>query len=301
MAQLPRRTYGGEDLIGGVAAGVIAKTLTAPLERAKLILQCQSESKWIRKGKMSPFASVADIFRRIPKEQGGVRALLRGNMAGCLRVIPTTVLHFVFGPTVKSIFIEPLHEFGLDKNISARVVADVASGGLAAAVALAIVYPLDMARTRLALEMGKSQSLLGPRLHPDVTRQYPRRISPFGRTFGIIRDIARESRWIGRGGVYHGFSLAVTSAMIFRGLSFALYDTFAKDYDTTPEETGDTRIGLWGKLAIGFGASTIAHLVVRSSVTRPRTITIVAITLKVVHFYLAGIPMGYDYALPDDE
>ncbi|KAI8318941.1 mitochondrial substrate carrier, partial [Martensiomyces pterosporus] len=52
---------------GGVSAGV-SKTIVAPIERVKLLLQVQASSDQITADKR--YKGIVDAFRRIPSEQG---------------------------------------------------------------------------------------------------------------------------------------------------------------------------------------------------------------------------------------
>lgn len=56
------------DLLAGGLAGGISKTVVAPIERVKLILQTQDASSQITADKR--YKGILDAFRRIPKEQG---------------------------------------------------------------------------------------------------------------------------------------------------------------------------------------------------------------------------------------
>lgn len=57
-----------KDLAAGGTAGAISKTVVAPIERVKLILQTQDASSQIAMDKR--YKGIMDVFRRIPKEQG---------------------------------------------------------------------------------------------------------------------------------------------------------------------------------------------------------------------------------------
>lgn len=57
-----------KDLLAGGLAGGISKTVVAPIERVKLILQTQDASSQITADKR--YKGIADAFRRIPREQG---------------------------------------------------------------------------------------------------------------------------------------------------------------------------------------------------------------------------------------
>jgi solute carrier family 25 (adenine nucleotide translocator) protein 4/5/6/31 len=56
------------DLAAGGTAGGIAKTVTAPIERVKILLQLQDASTQIAKDKR--YTGIVDCFRRVSKEQG---------------------------------------------------------------------------------------------------------------------------------------------------------------------------------------------------------------------------------------
>lgn len=56
------------DLAAGGTAGGISKTVVAPIERVKLILQTQDASTQITKE--NRYKGIFDAFRRIPVEQG---------------------------------------------------------------------------------------------------------------------------------------------------------------------------------------------------------------------------------------
>lgn len=83
----------------------------------------------------------------------------------------------------------------------------MASGGLAGAACLAIVYPLDYARTRLASDVGKGQ-----------------------RTFNGLADCLKKTASGQQGvlGLYNGFGISVLGIIPYRGVYFGLYDTLSE-------------------------------------------------------------------------
>lgn len=93
-----------------------------------------------------------DCFVRIPREQG-FAAYWRGNLTNVVRFFPTQALNFAFKGKFRLIFLD-----GIDKNTQFRryVVGNLISGGSAGAVSLIFVYPLDFARTRLTVDIGKT-------------------------------------------------------------------------------------------------------------------------------------------------
>ena len=72
-------------LIGGISAAV-SKTVVAPIERVKLLLQVQDASSSIKKE--DRYNGIGDCFKRVIKEQG-FASLWRGNLANVIRYFPT--------------------------------------------------------------------------------------------------------------------------------------------------------------------------------------------------------------------
>lgn len=56
------------DLLAGGVAGGVSKTVVAPIERVKILLQVQDSSSQIAADKR--YKGIFDAFRRIPQEQG---------------------------------------------------------------------------------------------------------------------------------------------------------------------------------------------------------------------------------------
>ena len=91
------------------------------------------------------YTGIGNCFGRIYSEQG-LAAFWRGNFTNCIRYFPTQAFNLAFKDSIKKMFpkYSPKTEFGK------FFLVNLASGGLAAAGSLSIVYPLDYARTRLA-------------------------------------------------------------------------------------------------------------------------------------------------------
>lgn len=75
-------------LMGGVS-GAVSKTVTAPIERVKLLIQNQDEM--IKSGRLSePYKGIADCFSRTVRDEG-IGSLWRGNVVNVIRYFPTQV------------------------------------------------------------------------------------------------------------------------------------------------------------------------------------------------------------------
>lgn len=187
-----------KDLAAGGVAGGISKTVVAPIERVKLLLQVQDSSKAIKEDQK--YKGILDAFRRIPAEQG-LASLWRGNTANVIRYFPTQALNFAFKDTYKKMFLD-----GVDKKTQfwRFFAGNLASGGAAGGTSLLFVYPLDFARTRLAADVGK-----------DGAREFN------GLVDCLKKIVARD----GMAGLYRGFGISLGGIIVYRAAFFGGFDT----------------------------------------------------------------------------
>lgn len=187
------------DFALGGFSGAVAKTLTAPIERIKLVVQTQDANPKIRSGEVARYKGIADCGARIYNEQG-MKRFWDGNLTNCIRYFPTQAFNLAFKDTFKRMFpkYNPKTEFG--KFFGANLV----SGGMAAAGSLTIVYPLDYARTRLASDVGSGK-----------------------KSFSGLGDCIKKTAQ-GPGGflaLYTGFGVSVMGIVGYRGLQLGTFDT----------------------------------------------------------------------------
>jgi len=219
----PKTNMVEDFLLGGTAAAV-SKTVAAPIERVKLLLQNQGDAKNITK----PYTGIIDVFVRVPQEQG-IAAFWRGNFANVLRYFPTQALNFMFKDFYKQYLERPRSE-----GFWPCLLGNMASGGAAGATSLAVVYPLDFARTRLAMDTGKGKD------------------REFTGTLDVILKTARSSGWT-KGGVYNGFVVSCVGIVFYRGVYFGLYDT-VNNTDIMKDA------GFLKKFAVGYTVTVTAGL-----------------------------------------
>jgi len=188
-------------LMGGVSAAV-SKTAAAPIERVKLLIQNQDEM--IKQGRLaSPYKGIGDCFKRVIAEEG-VGSLWRGNLANVIRYFPTQALNFAFKDQFKRMF-----GYNKDKDGYWKWFAgNLASGGLAGAASLTLVYSLDYARTRLANDNKASKKGGGERQFNGLVDVYRKTLA----TDGIA-------------GLYRGFNISCVGIIVYRGLYFGVYDS----------------------------------------------------------------------------
>jgi len=184
-------------MLAGVAAGV-SKTVAAPIERVKLLVQNQDEM--IKQGRLDkPYTGVLDCTRRVLSTEG-VYPFWRGNLANVLRYFPTQALNFAFKDAIKVAFATPK-----DASNAKKFTMNILSGGMAGTCSLLFVYSLDYARTRLANDAkGKGGE-----------RQFN----------GLIDVYTKTLKSDGIQGLYRGFAISAVGIFIYRGMYFGLFDT----------------------------------------------------------------------------
>ena len=91
-----------------------------------------------------------NCFVRIYKEEG-VLSYWKGNGINVLRYFPTTALNFAF----KDFFNRRFENSPLRKTSGGIFFTNVLSGGMAGSCCMTFVYPLEFARTRLGVDVGK--------------------------------------------------------------------------------------------------------------------------------------------------
>lgn len=190
------------DLAMGGVSGGISKTIAAPIERVKLLIQNQDEM--LKSGRLSePYKGIVDCFSRTIREEG-VLALWRSNWINVLRYFPTQALNFAFKDYFKNLFGYKKDRDGYWKWFA----GNLAAGGAAGATSLLFVYSLDYTRTRLAND-SKSSKKGGSE-----------------RQFNGILDVYKKTLASdGIAGLYRGFNISCVGIVVYRGLYFGMYDS----------------------------------------------------------------------------
>jgi solute carrier family 25 (adenine nucleotide translocator) protein 4/5/6/31 len=135
-------------------SGILAKTVVAPIERIKLLLQTQKVNSRIELTKNYKGAR-ACIQEIIQKE--GVMALWRGNTANVIRYFPNQAFNFALKDKIRRFLgISTIPNGETQKNGQQKMVIfwnNFIAGSAAGVTTSFVTYPLDMARTRLATDV----------------------------------------------------------------------------------------------------------------------------------------------------
>lgn len=207
----------------GGLAGAIAKTSVAPLDRVKVLMQTSSLhalSHISRSG--TPYPSILSCLAHITKSDGPT-GLFRGNGAMVARIFPyaavqytafeaynTALSVYVFGPDSRS----PLKRF--------------LAGAAAGTTAVFMTYPLDLARTRMALRTGPGGAGLAAATASAVSSAVPTGVRPASRTaaaaphgiFGTLRRVVTKDGLVG---LYRGLYPTLAGVVPYAGTNFFMY------------------------------------------------------------------------------
>lgn len=217
------------DFAAGGISGAVAKTATAPIERVKLIIQTQDANPKIKSGEVARYTGIGNCFTRVYQEQG-LKAFWRGNFTNVIRYFPTQAFNFAFKDQIKALF----PKYSSKKEFGMYFLVNMASGGLAGAGSLCIVYPLDYARTRLASDVGSGQKSFN------------------GLADCLVKTAKGPSGVLG---LYNGFGVSVAGIIPYRGVYFGMYDSLA---GINPYKNDSGLIGLASKFAIAQATAITA-------------------------------------------
>lgn len=144
-----------KSFVAGGAAGIVAKSTLAPVDRIKIMFQVNDKRRF-------SFRNAFNLAREI-YVQDGFRALFRGNMINILRVVPYAgVQHSSF-----DFFRRKFHAYNYAQAEKEQGSAPqyqklsnlqlVTAGSLAGGLSLVVAYPLDIVRARYMVQQGKHQ------------------------------------------------------------------------------------------------------------------------------------------------
>lgn len=128
-----------------ILSSVLAKTITAPWEVSKIVLQTQSTHRAIRSGEIGRVSGTIDCFSRIVNRHG-ITALWRGNLVRIIRTPIIKRLSMLVDPPVRRY----INENTLLNQKLVYSIVNALSGTISGMLVSLIVYPFDYVETRLA-------------------------------------------------------------------------------------------------------------------------------------------------------
>ncbi|GAB4824186.1 hypothetical protein N2152v2_011232 [Parachlorella kessleri] len=179
--------------VAGAASGAIAKTITAPLDRAKILLQVKGGKEV---GAVAAAAAKGNLVQSLIAigKQEGLMGYWKGNLPQVLRVVPYSAAQLYSYEVFKKAF--------QNKDGKLSVQRRLAAGACAGMAATLLTYPLDMLRFRIAVD-------------------------PSCRTIsGAVATLLKE----GRGAAfYRGLGASLLGIAPYMGLELATFDLLPQD------------------------------------------------------------------------
>lgn len=184
----------------GGASAIISKTITAPIERVKLILQTMdSHTKFIANPELK-YKGMTDCLLQIFKSEGLV-ALWRSNFINVMSYSPKQAFNFAFRDLYTDFLVLRSNS---SENPHTKKIVNMLSGGLAGTTTNIFLFPLEFVRTRLAADIGKSCK--------------DRQFNGFGDC--VIKIFNAE----GITGLYRGYFITIPLTFVYRSIYFGFYD-----------------------------------------------------------------------------
>jgi len=185
-------------LLAGAFAGATSKTVVAPLERVKLLLQLRSSLPLHQQQRQS--LSAIQVAHDVYAKQGGILSFWRGNTPNVLRQAGTAGLNFALMEQYQDIARKTLRHYH-------PAAVSFLSGGLAGATATTLLYPLDFIRTRMAMDVGY-----------ESTRMY-----------SSMTNVLKSSFRSNHAGMYRGYGISIAGVFVYRAMHLGGYQVLKKD------------------------------------------------------------------------
>lgn len=221
----------GKTFISGGIAGCCAKTVVAPLDRVKILLQAHN----VHYKHLGVFSTIKHV---VHKE--GFTGLYKGNGVQMLRIFPYAAIQFLAYEQLKKLS-KHMPYLSHSPNMSKLI-----CGSFAGLTSVMFTYPLDMIRSRLAFQV-KGEVVYTGIMH-------------------TIQSIVMLEG--GARGLFQGIVPTVLGMAPYAGLSFCSFEmlkNFALERfpDTlgTPNSSNDLVLILPAKLVCGGLAGAIAQTV----------------------------------------
>ncbi|PRP83128.1 EF-hand domain-containing protein [Planoprotostelium fungivorum] len=180
----------GKLMLAGGLAGTVSKTLTAPLERLKVLYQVHHSVDG--KKPPPPIAYLKSIY-----QESGWKGFFRGNGAAVLKIAPEMALKMTVYDKLKAVFSED--------DAAVKPWQRFVAGGTAGAVCHTLVFPLEVIKLRLA-------------------------VTPTGTYNGIVDAVTKISATEGKvRPFYRGLVPCLLNTVPHNGINLTLYELLKEE------------------------------------------------------------------------
>ncbi|XP_053392627.1 solute carrier family 25 member 16-like [Mercenaria mercenaria] len=222
----------GKTLLAGGIAGCCAKTVVAPLDRVKILMQ--GHNKFYKN--TGVYTSLTGVYNK-----EGFWGLYKGNYVQMVRVFPYAAIQFMSYEQYRGILQTLTHH-------DHHHLVHLCSGSLAGMTAVLATYPLDVMRARIAFQLKGEQIYYG--------------------VFDTVRTISQQE---GKWALFRGIVPTLLGMVPYGGMSFYTFETtktFLLDNfpdifgSPCPKNTGGLVLILPAKLLCGSIAGATAQSIV---------------------------------------
>lgn len=237
--------------VSGATAGACSRTLTAPLDRVKIIVQ---EGHLVNPGRHQKLQAptggasapkLVEVVKMIHAD-GGWRAFFRGNGVNCMKAGPEFALVFTLRRLMQSVVTErraweanPSNHASQCVTATPQLLHNFLIGACAGAGAQLVLYPLEVVKTRIAVST--SSEFQG----------------------GAMEVVSEAYRAGGVREFYKGLVPNMVGMFLFRGLEVGLYTSARNALMSSRRQRGlsmqDSQLSIAETAAVGTVASTVAQ------------------------------------------
>ena len=168
------------------------------------------------------------------------------------RYFPPQAINFVMKDRIKKLF----PKYDAKTDFPKFFLANMASGGLAGAISLSVVYPIDHVRSRIELAFARKAvadrwTMKG---HGPPLSQIDKKLIESTTVLEATGHVLKEQ---GVASLYSGFGVSVAGILAYRGPYFGMFD-FLKEANPWKKAKGP--MGMYSKLAIAQLTANVAGL-----------------------------------------
>ena len=200
------------NLVAGGLAGMLAKSVVAPVDRIKILYQVSSAEFHLTR--------IPRVMLNIIHEEG-LSALWKGNMATMIRVFPYSGIQFMVFDRCKRFFLSEQEQQRAQQQSSSpppstaqrsskhglTAMESLVSGMIAGSISVLCTYPLDLTRAQLAVLKRHKKQAIGQAAIPTQS---------FG---SVLRQNYSKG---GIRGLFRGISPTLLGILPYSGIAFTL-------------------------------------------------------------------------------
>lgn len=191
-----------KSLAAGAISGAVAKTAVAPFDRTKILMQVSQMYGWERYR-----GSVWDSMKTIWRTEGFF-GFFRGNSATVVRIMPYAAVQYQsFEFYHRALSVHVFH------SESPSPVKRFMAGAMAGSTSVLCTYPMDLARTVLAVQIAS-----------DSSAKPMRRLGIFATLYTIVREEGFHS-------LYRGMYPTLVGVVPYAGISFLSFGVLKRAAD----------------------------------------------------------------------